>query len=94
MLRTLSITQSVQTGPASYPDPYTMGTVSCPEVEQQWHGIDHPLPSSAEVKERVELKLYSRVNFTFTFTLAYGCISRLRKLGLFSFSGRKEGEEL
>jgi hypothetical protein len=79
-----------------------MGTVSSPEVEQQWHGVDQLLPSSAKVKERVELKCTllwaymarSKVNFTFTFTIAYGCISRLRKLGLFSFSGRKEGEEL
>jgi hypothetical protein len=51
----------------------TSSTVLCPEVEQQGRGVDHPLPSSAKVKERVELKLYtlpwvymacSRVNFT------------------------------
>jgi len=43
-----------------------------------WCGVDHPPPSSAEVRERVELYLYcppwaftacSRVNFTFTFTM-------------------------
>jgi len=28
-------------------------------VKQLGHGVDHPPPSSAEVKERVELYLYS-----------------------------------
>jgi hypothetical protein len=44
-------------------------------VKQRGHGIVHPPPSSAKVKERVELYIYSplcafmpcyRVNFTFT----------------------------
>jgi len=39
--------------------PYTMGTGSFPEVKRQGRGVDHPSPSSAEVKERVELYLYS-----------------------------------
>jgi hypothetical protein len=46
--------------------------ISFPGVQQLGHGIDHPLPSSYEVKERVELYLYSpsgpsdRLKFTFT----------------------------
>jgi hypothetical protein len=53
-----------------------MGTGSFPQVKQLGCGIDHPPPSSTEVKERVKLYLYSlwafvacsRVNITFTFT--------------------------
>jgi hypothetical protein len=30
-----------------------------PEVKQLWRGVDHPPTSDAEVKERVELHLYS-----------------------------------
>ena len=55
-----------------------MGTYldSFPGVKRPRHGVDHPPPSSAEVKETVELylcpPLYAlkacyRVNFTFTF---------------------------
>jgi len=46
---------SVQTGPEAHPASYTMGTGSFPGVKQPGHGIDHSPPSSAEVKERVEL---------------------------------------
>jgi len=49
----------VQTGPGTHPASYTMGTGSFPGVKQPGHGIDHPPPSSAEVKERVELYHYS-----------------------------------
>jgi len=35
-----------------------MGTGSYPGVKRSGRGIDHPLPSSAEAKERVELYLY------------------------------------
>jgi hypothetical protein len=54
-----------------------MGTGSFLGVKRGRRGVDHPPPSSAEVKERVELYLYSpfwafmacsRVNFTFTTT--------------------------
>jgi hypothetical protein len=67
----------VQTGPGAHPASYTMGTWSFPELKWPALGVDHPFPSSAEVKERVELYFYSpswafvarsRVNFTFTFT--------------------------
>jgi len=68
----------VQNGPGPHPASYTMGTVSFPGVKQPGRGVDHPPPSSAEVKEGVELYLYSllwvfvacsRVIFTFTFYL-------------------------
>jgi hypothetical protein len=47
--------QPVQTHPASY----KMGTGSFLGVKRPGCGVDHPSPSSAEVKERVELYLYS-----------------------------------
>jgi hypothetical protein len=45
----------VQTGSKAHPASYTMGTESFMEVKQPGRGIDHPPPSSAEVKERVQL---------------------------------------
>jgi len=50
---------SVQTGPAARPASYTMGTESFPGIKRSGRGIDHRLPSSTQVKERVELYLYS-----------------------------------
>ena len=47
----------VQNGPGDHPASYTMDTGYFPEVLEP--GLDHPLPSSAEAKERVELYLYS-----------------------------------
>ena len=49
----------VQTGPGAHPASYTMDTGSFPGVKRPGHGVDHsPLPS-VEVKERIELYLYS-----------------------------------
>ena len=48
-----------QTGCEAHPASYTMGTGSFPGVKRPWRGVDHPLPSSAEVKERAELYIYS-----------------------------------
>jgi len=48
-----------QTRPGAHPASYTMSTGSFPGVKQQGCGVDHPPPSSAEVKERAELYLYS-----------------------------------
>ena len=49
----------IQTSPGTQPASYTMGTgsVSRCKVDEAWHWP--PTPSSAEVKERVELYLYS-----------------------------------
>ena len=49
----------VQNGPGAHQASYTMDTGSFPEVKQQGRGVDHPPPFSAEIKERVELYLYS-----------------------------------
>jgi hypothetical protein len=49
----------VQAGPGAHPASCTMGTGSFPGVKRPGRGVDHPPPSSAEVKERVELYLYS-----------------------------------
>ena len=50
----------VHTGPGAHTASYTMGTGSFPGgVKWPGRGIDHPPPSSAEVKERVGLYLYS-----------------------------------
>jgi hypothetical protein len=46
---------TVQTGPGAYPASCTMGTCSFSGVKRPGRGVDHPPPSSAEVKERVEL---------------------------------------
>jgi hypothetical protein len=66
----------VQTGSEAHLASYTMGTGSFPVVKRPGRGVDHPPPSSAEVKEKVKLYLFpfrtfvacSRVNFTFTST--------------------------
>ena len=49
----------VQTGPGAHPASYAMSTGSFPGVKRPGRGVDHPAPSSAGVKERVELYLYS-----------------------------------
>ena len=45
----------VQTGSETLPASYTMGTGSFKGVKRPACGVDHSPPSSAEVKERVEL---------------------------------------
>jgi len=42
----------------AHPASYTMGTGSFQGVKQLGRGIDHPPPSSAEVKERAEPYLH------------------------------------
>jgi len=49
----------IQTGPGAHPASYTMGTRSFLRVKRWGRGIDHSPPSSAKVKERVGLYLYS-----------------------------------
>jgi len=48
-----------QTGPGAHPAPYTMDTGYFPGVKRPGCGVDHPPLYSAEVKDRVELYLYS-----------------------------------
>jgi len=66
-----------QTGPGAHLASYTMGTGSLPGVKRPGRGVNNPSSSSAEVKERTELYLYShsgpfeacsRVNCAFIFT--------------------------
>jgi hypothetical protein len=49
----------VQTGRETHPASYTMGTGSFLGVKRPGRDVDHPPSSSTEVKERVELDLYS-----------------------------------
>jgi len=49
----------VQTGSPTHPASYTMGTGSFPGVKRLGRGVANQLLSSAEVKETVELYLYS-----------------------------------
>jgi len=50
---------TVQTSPGAHPASHAMYTGSFPRLKRQEHGVDHPAPSSAEAKERVELHLFS-----------------------------------
>jgi len=45
----------IQTGPRAHPAFYTVGTGSFSGVKRLGCGIDHPPPSSAKVKESIEL---------------------------------------
>jgi len=56
-LRGTRFSEPFQTGPGAHPASYTMVTGSFPGVKWPRHGVDHPPPSSAQVKERVELSL-------------------------------------
>ena len=49
----------VQTGPGALQASCTMGTGSFLGVKRPRRGVDHPPSSSVQVKERVELYLYS-----------------------------------
>ena len=49
----------VQTVPGAHPVPYTMGTGSFQGVKWPGRAVNHPPPYSVEVKEIVELYLYS-----------------------------------
>ena len=51
--------ETVQTGAGAHPASSKMGTRSFPGVKRPGRDIDHQPTSSAEVKERVELYLYS-----------------------------------
>jgi len=49
----------VQTNPGAHIASYTMGTSSFPGVKQLGLSVNHPSPSSAEVKERIKLYCYA-----------------------------------
>jgi hypothetical protein len=49
----------VQTGPGAHPASYTMGIGSFPGTKWPQRGVDLPPPPGAEVKEGVDLYLYS-----------------------------------
>ena len=61
----------VHTGPGAHAASYAMGNGSFHGVMRPGRGVDHPPPSSAEVKERFELFLLwafvacSKMTFTF-----------------------------
>jgi len=50
---------TVQTGPGAQTASYTMGKGGIPEAKRPGGGANHSPQSSAKVKERVELYLYS-----------------------------------
>ena len=54
-----SFSAPVQTGPGVHPASSTVGTGSFSGTKRPKSGIDHPHPSREEVKERIELYLYS-----------------------------------
>jgi len=47
------------TGPGAHPTSDITGTDSVPEVKRPGHGVHYPPQSSAELKETVDLLLYS-----------------------------------
>jgi len=47
-----------QTGSETHPAYYTMDAWSFPGVNRPGRGLDHPLPSATEVKDKVELYVY------------------------------------
>ena len=50
---------TIQTGLGAHTSSHKMGTGSFPGVKLPGRGVNHPPPPSAEVKERVELYIYS-----------------------------------
>ena len=49
----------IQPGPGAHAASNTNGTRSVPVVQQLGSGVDHPSPSSADVKESVQPYIYS-----------------------------------
>jgi len=49
----------VQIGSEAHPASYTMGSGSFPGVKRPGRGVKRTPPSGAEVKERVQIYLYS-----------------------------------
>jgi hypothetical protein len=85
----------VQTGIGAHPASCTMGTGSFLGVKWAGREVDHPLPSSAEVKERVQLYLYSPsgpswsvLRWTLRFTLLGHAMTQLVKTLRYKPEGR------
>jgi len=49
-----------QSGPRAHPASYKMGTAYFPGVKRLGVCVDFPTPSNSEVKERINLYLYSK----------------------------------
>jgi hypothetical protein len=60
----VSFSVAVQTSPGAHPISCAMGTWYFPGVQQSRYGFDHLPPSSAEVKERVELYIHHHHHHT------------------------------
>ena len=54
-----TLSSPVQTGPGAYPTSFTIGAVSFLGVKRPGRGADYPPPSCVEVKESLEVYLYS-----------------------------------
>jgi hypothetical protein len=67
----------VKNGLGAHSALYTMGTVSFPGVKRPGRGVNYLLSSSAEVKERVELCLYSP-------SVPFICVAVLRNISICS----------
>jgi len=61
------ISAPVQTSPGAHQASNTMGNRNFPGVKQPGHDVYHPSPSSAEVKERAQLYLYSHSGLLWPF---------------------------
>jgi hypothetical protein len=59
----------VQTDPKDHPASSTVGTGSVSGLKRPRRGVDHPPTTSAEVKEKVELLLYSPTGPAWPFLL-------------------------
>ena len=70
----------VQTGLGAHPASCTMGTGSLPGVKRPGRGVDHPPPSSAQVKERVDIYIHYTVNvIAFLVLYLWAVLSAFRK---------------
>jgi hypothetical protein len=61
-----SFSAPIQTGPGAHPASCTMSTASSPGIKRPKRGVDRPSPSRAEVKERVDLYLYTPFGSSWT----------------------------
>jgi len=76
----------IQTGPGAHPASFTMDTGSFPGVKRPGRGVDHPPHLGDEVKERVDLYLYSHSRtswpvlgpyLTYNFVIIIVCFERI-----------------